>query len=58
VVLDELTKDVDRQEADEAYIRGMSCILSNATDYLLSDELDWYHSCGRLEDEVLGGADA
>jgi hypothetical protein len=40
LVLDELTKDVDRQNADEAYIRGMGCILSNATDYLLSDELE------------------
>ena len=40
IVLDELTKDVDRQEADAAYIRGMDCILSNATDYLLSDELE------------------
>jgi hypothetical protein len=40
LVLDELTKDVDRQETDAAYIRGMSCILSSAADYLLTDELE------------------
>lgn len=36
VVLDELTKDT----AEEAYIKGMDCILSNVCYYLLHDEVE------------------
>lgn len=39
-VLNELTKDADRDGTEQTYKQGMYCILSNIADYLLSDEME------------------
>jgi hypothetical protein len=39
-VLNELTKDADRDGTEQTYEQGMYCILSNIADYLLSDEME------------------